>query len=101
MVLVAEPPRLNTDPMQFSTRLKSPQQFLFSSLLAGVFTAAITPVILVRWLLRIPFLSLGIMLRVVGGCVVSIWWSAALFLIAHGNSSVGHQIRSTAGHIED
>jgi hypothetical protein len=87
--------------MQFSTRLKSPQQFLFSSLLAGVVTAALIPVMLLRWLLRIPFLSLGIIVRVVGGWVMSVWWSAALFLIAHGNANVGHQIRSTAGQIED
>lgn len=49
--------------------------------------------ILLRWVLRFPMLSVGFVLRVVGGRVMAVWWSTALFLIAHGNAGVGHQIR--------
>ena len=86
--------------MQFTMRDKSPQQFLFSSVLAGVSTAAIAPVILLSWCLRTPLLSIGFVFRVVGGCVLSIWWSAALYLITHGNADAGRQIRTVTGPAE-
>ena len=82
--------------MQFAIRIKSPQRHLFSSIFAGVWTVAVAIAILLRWLLRIPFLSLGFIFRVVGGCVMAVWWSTALFLIAHGNAGVGHQIRANS-----
>ena len=79
--------------MQFAIRIRSPQRALLSSFFAGVRTVVVAIAILLRWLLRVPFLSLGFVLRVVGGRVMAVWWSTALFLIAHGNAGVGHQIR--------
>ena len=84
----------NTWAMQFTMRIKSPQRSLFSSIFAGSWAVALVSAILVRWLLRSPFLSLGVAIRVVGGRVLAVWWSVALVLIAHGSASAGHQPRS-------
>ncbi len=86
--------------MQFALRIKSPQRSLFSSFFAGVWTVVTAIVILLRWLLRIPFLSLGLVVRVVGGRVMAVWWSTALFLIARGNAGVGHQIRASSRPVD-
>ena len=86
--------------MQFALRIKTPQRSLFSSIIAGVWTVVAAIAILLRWLLRIPFLSLGFVLSVVGGRVMAVWWSTALFLIAHGNSGVGHQIQANYRPVE-
>ena len=79
--------------MQFALRIKSPQRSPFSSFFAGVWTMVLAIAILLRWVLRFPMLSVGFVLRVVGGRVMAVWWSTALFLIALGNAGVGHQIR--------
>lgn len=100
-VLVSGPDRRNTDTMQFTTRIKSPQRFLFSSIFAGVWSVASASVMLLRWCLRAPFLSLGFLLRAVGCWVISVWWSAALFLIKHGQARVDHQIGASAGSLEN
>ena len=86
--------------MQFALRIKSPQRSLFSSIFAGVWTVATAIAMLILWLLRIPFLSLGVVLRVVGGRVMAVWWSTALLLIAHGNAGVGHQIRANSRPVD-
>lgn len=86
--------------MQFAIRIRSPQRSLFSSFFAGVWTVVVAIAILLRWLLRVPFLSLGFVLRVVGGRVMAVWWSTALFLIAHGNAGVGHQIRPNSRPVD-
>ena len=86
--------------MQFAMRIKSPQRSLFSSIFAGVWTVAVAIAMLLLWCLRIPFLSIGVVLRVVGGRVMAVWWSTALFLIAHGNAGVGHQIRTNCRAVD-
>lgn len=86
--------------MQFALRIKSPQRSLFSSFFAGVWTVVVAIAFLLRWLLQIPFFSLGIVLRVVGGGVMAVSWSTALLLIAYGNAGVGHQIRATSRPVD-
>ena len=82
--------------MQFAIRIKSPQRSLFSSFFAWVWTVAVAIAMVLRWLLRVPFLSLGFVLRVVGGRVIAVWWSTALFLIANGNARAGRQTPKTS-----
>ncbi len=86
--------------MQFAIRIRSPQRSLFSSFFAGVRTVVVAIAILLRWLLRVPFLSLGFVLRVVGGRVMAVWWSTALFLLTHGNAGAGHLTPKTSRPVE-
>jgi hypothetical protein len=94
MVLATGPARRNTESMQFTMRNKPPQVLLLS-ILAGAGTVALAPVFLLRWCLRVPFLSLGIVFRVVGGRAMAVWWSAALFLISRGNAVAYRQDRDS------
>jgi hypothetical protein len=94
MVLPTCQVRRNTESMQFTMRNKPPQVLLLS-ILAGARTVALAPVILLRWCLRAPFLSLGVVFRVVGGRAMAVWWSAALFLISRGNAAADRQDRGT------
>ena len=96
MVLASGAVRRNTEAMQFTLRNRPPQ-FLLLSILAGAGTVALAPVIMLRWCLRVPFLSLGVVFRVVSGRAMAVWWSAALFLIAHGKADAGHHDRAIIG----
>jgi len=93
MVLAKGPVRRNTESMQFTMRNRPPQVLLLS-ILAGTGTVALAPVNLLRWCLRAPFVSLGVIFRVVGGHAMAVWWSVALFLISRGNVNLDRQDRA-------
>ena len=87
----------NTGAMQFAIGMKTPHRFLFSPIIFGVWTVASVLARFSLRLLRIPFLSLGVVIGVVGGRVLTVWWSVALLLIAHGNPGAGHRVGYTNG----